>query len=295
MGGSSTTSTKVPKYMQDAAQAALAKANQVAGLNYTPYYGVDVAAQTPLQMAAMRGTNQAASAFGVPMVGGGGVDMVAGGTGGDTLTSGDPYADFTMGMPVARTMNGVQGYSSGDMYDLALAELKKRNPEQFAALTAQFGPPTAPAQATPTAPQGGGAGGGGGNRSVGAMSPQSGSTTPNTIKYASLRDMIDGGGAGQRGGTFSGGPFSGALNSLGVTPRQSTSNNDQSIKYSSLRDRFDGGGAGQRGSEFSGGILSKIINNAGVKPLPPRTATAAPAARPATVVKPAPRPLSGRI
>lgn len=269
MGGSATTSTKVPKYMQEAAQAALERANQVAGIGYTPYYGVDVAALTPLQMTAMQGTNQAASAFGMPTT------------------------DLSAGMPPTQTMGGVQGYSSGNMYDLALAELKKRNPEQFAALTAQFGSPTAPAQATPTAPQGGGGGGGGSNRSMGAMSPQSGSTTPNTIKYASLRDMIDGGGAGQSGSTFSGGPFSGALNSLGVTPRQSTSNNDQSIKYSSLRDRFDGGGAGQSGSAFSGGILSKIVNNAGVKPLPPRTAT--PAARPATVVKPAPRPLSGRI
>lgn len=219
--GSATTSTRVPKWQEDAAQAALARANQVAGLNYTPYYGIDVAAQTPLQMAAMRGTNQAASAFGMPMVGGGGVDMVAGGTGGDTLTS-DPYADFTTGMPVARTMNGVQGYSSGDLYELALNELRTRNPEQFAALTAQFGPPATPAmpaQASPSPQRGGG--GSSNNRRMSAIASRQ-ATTPSSGSqsggFTSIRDMFDGGGAGRSGDTFKGGPLSGKLNEIGIRP-----------------------------------------------------------------------------
>lgn len=253
--GSATTSTRVPKWQEDAAQAALARANQVAGLNYTPYYGIDVAAQTPLQMAAMQGTNQAASAFGMPMVGGGGVDMVAGGTGGDTLTSGDPYADFTMGMPVARTMNGVQGYSSGDLYELALNELRTRNPEQFAALTAQFGPPATPAmpaQASPSPQRGGG--GNSNNRRMSAIAsrqattPSSGSTGAGGGVGSFVRDMFDGGGMGDSG------------------------------------DKFEGLGG-----------ISKILNVAGVKPLPARTAAPAPVARPATrpvaLVRPQPRPI----
>lgn len=232
--GSETVKTRVPQWQEDAAQAALAQANQVAGLRYTPYYGVDVAAQTPLQMAAMQGTNQAASAFGMPTT------------------------DFSMGMPATQTMGGVQGYSSGDLYDLALAELKKRNPEQFAALTAQFGPPTTPAmpampaQASPT-PQQGGGGGNSNSRRMSAIAsqqatmPRSGST-----------------GAGGGIGSF-------------------------------VRDMFDGGGMGDSGDKFKGLGISNVLNTAGVKPLPPRTATPTPVARPATVVKPAPRPLSGRI
>lgn len=196
--GSATTSTRVPKWQEDAAQAALARANQVAGLNYTPYYGIDVAAQTPLQMAAMRGTNQAASAFGMPTT------------------------DLSMGMPPVQTMGGVQGYSSGDLYDLALNELRTRNPEQFAALAAQFGPPATPAMPAQASlsPQRGG-GGGSDNRRMSAIASRQ-ATTPSSGSqsggFTSIRDMFDGGGAGRSGDTFKGGPLSGKLNEIGVRP-----------------------------------------------------------------------------
>lgn len=132
MAGSSTSKTTVPEWQNRAAQDALAAANRIANIKYTPYYGPDVAALTPMQEAAMRGTGQAALAFGVPT------------------------ADPTAGLPRATNYGGMQAYSSGGLYDQALAELKRRNPEQYAALTADIVPQPAPAAAVPTPAQGGG-------------------------------------------------------------------------------------------------------------------------------------------
>jgi len=134
MAGSSTSKTTVPEWQNRAAQDALAAANRTANIGYTPYYGPDVAALTPMQEAAMRGTDQAALAFGVPTA--------------------DPMA----GLPPATNFNGTLGYSSGGLYDLALAELKRRDPKQYAALTADIVPQPAPvaAAAVPTPVQGSG-------------------------------------------------------------------------------------------------------------------------------------------
>lgn len=128
MAGSSTTSTAntVPAYLQEAAEKMLGRAKATSETGYVPYYGPDVAAMTPSQIAAMRGTNAAASAFGL-----------------DTV---DPMA----GMPAATDYNGMSAYSSGSGYDAAIAELKARFPGQFAAIMAQFVDPVtgaAPASA----------------------------------------------------------------------------------------------------------------------------------------------------
>lgn len=117
-GGSSTQSTtiEIPEWLQAAAQANLARANQTSQIGFTPYYGPDVAAMTPLQEAAIANTNMGASAFGL------------GGTP-------SPMA----GMPAVQTFaNGMRGYSSGSLYDQALAALEARNPGQYAALRAPF-------------------------------------------------------------------------------------------------------------------------------------------------------------
>jgi hypothetical protein len=186
MSGSAKSTTSVPAWQNRAAQDALRAANRVANMKFTPYYGADVAAMTPAQMAAYEGTNQAASAFGTPTA--------------------DPMA----GMPTAKNFNGTMAYSSGGMYDQALAELKRRNPRQYNALMAQFMPERARGG-------GGGGGGGGGNRSRnrgndGVVNAGTGAG------FISLLDMFDGGGAGQSGSTFSGGPLSGTLNNAGVQP-----------------------------------------------------------------------------
>jgi hypothetical protein len=60
-------------------------------------------------------------------------------------------------MPTAQTFaNGMQGYSSGGLYDQALATLQARNPGTFAALNAPFINSVTGAQ--PSAPYGTGGG-----------------------------------------------------------------------------------------------------------------------------------------
>lgn len=113
-GGSSSTQTTIPKWAEDAARQNLARADYLSTIGYVPYYGPDVAAMTPMQMAAMGGTNAAASAFG--------------------LGTSAPNA----GMPEAGNYGGMGAYSSGPMYDAALAELQARAPGQYAALRAPF-------------------------------------------------------------------------------------------------------------------------------------------------------------
>lgn len=109
-GDKSTSQTTIPAWVQKPAQQNLANASAVAGLGYTPYYGPDVAAFTPMQNAAFEGTNQMASAFGMPTAQGN-------------------------GMPAPQTFaGGVQGYSSAPMYEEAIAALKAKNPTQYAAL-----------------------------------------------------------------------------------------------------------------------------------------------------------------
>lgn len=114
-GGKSTTEVKIPDWLEAAARSNIGRAENVAGLGYTPYYGPDVAAMTPMQTAAGQGINTAAGAFGL-------------GTG-----------DLSMGMPAPQTFaGGVQGYSSGGLYDEALAELQRRAPVQYDAITGMF-------------------------------------------------------------------------------------------------------------------------------------------------------------
>lgn len=115
-GGSQTTEVKIPEWLEQGAQKNMARGEEISRIGYTPYHGADVAALTPMQQAGMHNTNQAASAFG-------------------TAQSADPMA----GMPQQQTFaGGVQGYSSGGLYDQAIAELQSRNPAQFDAIMAQF-------------------------------------------------------------------------------------------------------------------------------------------------------------
>ena len=129
-GGSQSTSVEIPAWLQEAAQSNLAKAGEISKIGYTPYYGPDVAAMTPLQAAGMQNTGAAASAFGLPV-------------------ASDPMA----GMPTPQTYaGGLLGYSSGGMYDQARSELAARNPGQYAAVNAPFINPQTGAQ--PMAPYG---------------------------------------------------------------------------------------------------------------------------------------------
>lgn len=115
-GGSETTSVEIPAFLQEAAQRNLARADQVSQIGYTPYYGPDVAAMTPMQIAAMQNTGAAASAFGLPTV-----------------------ANPMAGMPTPQTFaGGVQGYSSAPLFQQSLEALRVNNPGQYAAIQSLF-------------------------------------------------------------------------------------------------------------------------------------------------------------
>ncbi len=198
LGGSSTSSIKVPKWQEDASKDALARANQVAGIGYVPYYGPDVAALTPMQLSAMQGTNQAASAFGMPTT------------------------DLAAGLPTAQNFNGMQAYSSGGLYDQAVNELKTRNPEQYAKLMSQYDSKTAPAPAPASVPTPRKKHGRKKNPSTeavkNALSSSSGSSSSGIGGFGSWRDMVDGGGAGTSGSSFLGGTLGSILNIAGINP-----------------------------------------------------------------------------
>lgn len=194
-GGSQSTSVKIPAWLEQAAQGNLARADRVAQIGYTPYYGPEVAAFTPMQQAAMQGTNQAASAFGMAAP-----------------------ADAMAGMPQAQTFaGGVQGYSSAPMYEEALAALQQNAPGQYNAIRNMFldpqgtgaYTPSTPAPAAPAAPAASNwfaRGMDNGNQSYGQPTATQGGG------FTSLGDMFDGGGPGSAGNQFSGGPLSGIAN-----------------------------------------------------------------------------------
>ena len=118
-GGSSTTEVKIPEYIEEASKRNLARANEIAKIGYTPYYGPDVAAFTPMQQAAFQGTADMAGAFG--------------------LSAPTSQQDIMGGMPAPTTYaGGVQGYSSAPMYEQSVAELAARRPGQYEAIMDQF-------------------------------------------------------------------------------------------------------------------------------------------------------------
>lgn len=137
-GGKQTTEVQIPQWLEDAARANLARASDVSAIGYTPYYGPDVAAMTPMQQAAIQNVNQAASAFGM-------------------AAPSDPMA----GMPQAQTFaGGVQGYSSAPLYEQSLESLQRARPAQYEAMNAMFIDPVSGAyDYTPGMTMGAGKGG----------------------------------------------------------------------------------------------------------------------------------------
>ena len=112
-GGSQTTVQQqtMPAWLQQAAQENLAQAKIAGKIGYMPYYGPDVAGLAPQQEQAMRNTFNAQQAFGLA----------------------DPNAQFSTGLPPPQQFDGgVSGYSSGSLFDQAVAELAKRDPDQAA-------------------------------------------------------------------------------------------------------------------------------------------------------------------
>ena len=129
-GGSTSSTVTIPQYIEDAAKANLAKAEEISKIGYTPYYGPDVAAFTPMQQAGFQNTAGMADAFG----------LAGGGTGMEGMPTPTTYA------------GGIQGYSSAPMFEQSMAELEARRPGQYAAINAPFIDPVTGAQ--PMAPYG---------------------------------------------------------------------------------------------------------------------------------------------
>lgn len=110
-GGSKDQKITLPKFYETALQQQIGMAGDASQTGYVPYYGPEVAAFSPMQQAAFQGTDQMASAFGMP------------------TTGGQQY------MPQAETFaGGVQGYSSAPLYDQAVAAHAAANPAQAAHL-----------------------------------------------------------------------------------------------------------------------------------------------------------------
>lgn len=119
-GGSQTTQVEIPEWLSSAAQANLAQGRDVSQIGYTPYYGPDVAALTPTQQATRANIGQFAQAFGMQGI-----------------------PDMALGTPTTYA-GGIQGYSSGDLYDQAVQELAARRPGQYSKMMENFVDPYNP-------------------------------------------------------------------------------------------------------------------------------------------------------
>jgi len=116
-GGTTSQSTQIPAYLEDAARENINRARDVSQIGYVPYYGPDVAAFSPMQQQSMRSTGNAASAFGLAPQG----------------------FDGTAGIPQAQTFaGGVQGYSSAPLYEQSLDKLFANAPAQYNAMNDMF-------------------------------------------------------------------------------------------------------------------------------------------------------------
>jgi len=118
-GGGQTQKVEIPKWIEEPATRNLARAEAAQQIGYQPYYGPDVAAFNPTQLAAMQSNIGAAEAFGL-------------------LQPGQITA--AQGMPApTQYVGGEMGYSSAPLYEQALAELQSRQPTQIAAYNKLFG------------------------------------------------------------------------------------------------------------------------------------------------------------
>ena len=220
-GGSQTTEVQIPQWLEDAARENIARGSDVAKLGYTPYYGPDVAAMTPMQVAAAQNINQGASAFGL-------------------AAPSDPMA----GMPTAQTFaGGVQGYSSGPIYDQSLEMLKQNRPGQYDAITGMFiDPQTGLSSYTPGSVGSGSMGSGKGGAA------QSSAATVGSGGRSDSRDLNRGGSGGSVFNTRQG-------------PNMNGQAGYGAGGYTSVRDMFDGGGAGRSGDRYEGGgVVSRVGN-----------------------------------
>jgi len=114
-GGSTTTSVSADPTLEAFARRTGQRSEDISRIGNIGYYGPDVAGFTPMQQMGMQNIANQASAFGLLAP-----------------------TDVTAGMPQATDYGMVSGYSSGDLYDMAMRELAQRRPEQYQAISNQF-------------------------------------------------------------------------------------------------------------------------------------------------------------
>jgi hypothetical protein len=272
-GGSSTNEVTIPEYIEAAAQRNLNKAERISQIGYTPYYGPDVAAFTPMQQAAFQNTADTAGAFG--------------------MAAPTSQQDIMGGMPAPTTYaGGVQGYSSAPMFEQSLDELGRQRPGQKSYIDSFFIDPFT-------------GGGANGNfapidyTQYGTMADQAASNRQNDLAIAQAQagasssvssnaDFTGGNPAladydlnnynptstdpyGNYTTDFTGGNSALAEYDLGGYAPTSTDpygdysgdSGDYSGSggYTSIGDMFDGGGAGTAGDTYSGGGVVSDLGN----------------------------------
>lgn len=177
-GGGSRTSVQIPQWIQDPMQRGISRAEDMSRMGYQPYYGPEVAAFSPMQIAAMQSSADAASAFGLA-----------------------PQMDVSAGIPTpTEYVGGVRGYGSGDIFEQSLNEFNKRQPAQAAIYNDLFAGPDVGridygdngGNDRPVMSGGGGEGGG--------MDPLTGGYGNNAL--------VNAGGLGSAGGLGTSGGFS---------------------------------------------------------------------------------------
>jgi hypothetical protein len=116
-GGSTTSSTEIPAWLENAAIENINKGRDVSEIGYTPYYGPEVAAFSPMQQQSMQSTGSAASAFGLAPQG----------------------FDGRSGIPRPQSFSGgIQGYSSAPMFQESVNQLQANRPAQYQAMADMF-------------------------------------------------------------------------------------------------------------------------------------------------------------
>ena len=107
-GGGSESSVEIPEWLEDQAKQNLQRAQGVASIGYTPYYGAEVAAFNPMQQAGFQNTADASSAFGL-----------------------SAPSNAMAGMPEAQDFGGgVMGYSSAPLFEDAMSRFRDARPAQ---------------------------------------------------------------------------------------------------------------------------------------------------------------------
>jgi hypothetical protein len=118
-GGGTTQVTEIPAWLRDPTIRNLERAETVQQMEYQPWTGIDVAAQSPMQQLANQQAVGAAQAFNMaPM------DF-------------DPNA----GMPTAVTQGGITGYSSFPMFQAAKAAAEAADPRTAQIRDVLYGSP----------------------------------------------------------------------------------------------------------------------------------------------------------